>query len=83
MSDREKLATTLGILIAGMLEAEEAAAESERRPGRTPHKASGVYPIGDALYATDMPPESGPVVDSDTDHPRPEAYAFADAADPV
>jgi len=83
MSDREKLATTLGILMAGLLEAEEAAAESQRRPGRSLNKESGVYAIGDALYASDMPPESDrpeTLSDDYADEPR---VTYRDLNEPV
>ncbi len=45
MNERERLTTTLGILLAGLFEAEDEAAESERRP--RPRHASGVYRVGE------------------------------------
>lgn len=42
MTDRERLATTLGILLAGLFEAEDAEANSERRP--RVRVESGVFP---------------------------------------
>lgn len=58
MTDRERLATTLGILIAGLFEAEDEAAESERRP--RPRHGSGVYQVGDSgLGAPELPPDPG------------------------
>lgn len=45
MTERERLSTTLGILLAGLLEAEREAAESERRP--KVRASSGVYRVGD------------------------------------
>lgn len=42
MTDRERLATTLGILLAGLFEAEDAEASSERRP--RVRVESGVFP---------------------------------------
>lgn len=42
MTDRERLATTLGILLAGLFEAEEAEAASERRP--RVRVESGIFP---------------------------------------
>jgi len=47
MTERERLGTTLGILLAGLLQAEEAEAASERRPRL--RFASGVYPLGEAV----------------------------------
>jgi len=44
MTERERLSTTLGILLAGLLEAEREAAESERRPQL--RHCSGVYRVG-------------------------------------
>lgn len=34
MNERERLTTTFGILLAGLIRAEEEATESERNPGR-------------------------------------------------
>ena len=47
MKERERLCTTLGILLAGLIEAEaeEEAAESERQP--RVRNASGVYRVGE------------------------------------
>ena len=45
MTERERLSTTLGILLAGLLEAEREAAESERRP--KVRASSGVYRVGE------------------------------------
>lgn len=47
MQERERLTTTFGILLAGLIRAEEEATESERNPART--SESGVYPLGQAL----------------------------------
>jgi hypothetical protein len=56
MKERERLCTTLGILLAGLIEVEDEAAESERRP-RVRH-SSGVYRVGeDGLGAP--PPDAG------------------------
>jgi hypothetical protein len=46
MTERERLATTFGILLAGLIRAEEEATESERNPVTT--SESGVYPLGQA-----------------------------------
>jgi hypothetical protein len=47
MDERERLTTTFGILLAGLIRAEEEATESERQPATTGE--SGVYPLGEAL----------------------------------
>ncbi|MCC6897585.1 MAG: hypothetical protein IT377_01345 [Polyangiaceae bacterium] len=58
MTERERLSTTLGILLAGLLQAEEAEAESERRP--RVRCESGVYRVGeDGLGPEDPPFEPG------------------------
>lgn len=45
MTERERLSTTLGILLAGLLQAEEDEAASERRP--SVRCESGVYRVGE------------------------------------
>jgi len=54
MTERERLTTTLGILLAGLIEAEEAEAASERRPRL--RFESGVYPLGELEGAADGEP---------------------------
>ncbi len=56
MTQRERLATTLGILLAGLFEAEEAEAASERRP--RVRMESGIYPRAD-LEAAESYPDLG------------------------
>lgn len=45
MTDRERLSTTLGILLAGMLQAEDDEVDSERRPKI--RVDSGVFRLGE------------------------------------
>ena len=47
MHERERLTTTFGILLAGLIRAEEEATESERNPRST--SESGIYPLGHAI----------------------------------
>lgn len=62
MTQRERLATTLGILLAGLLQAEESEAASERRPRL--RLESGVYRLDDpALPAEDDEPR-GPKINT-------------------
>jgi hypothetical protein len=48
MTERERLSTTLGILLAGLLEAERETAESERRP--KVRASSGEYRWDEATF---------------------------------
>lgn len=56
MHERERLTTTFGILLAGLIRAEEEATESERNPSNT--SQSGVYPLGQALAEAAMVDEA-------------------------
>jgi hypothetical protein len=53
MKQRERLCTTLGILLAGLIEAEQEAAESERRP--RVRNSSGVYRVGEDGLGPTLP----------------------------
>jgi len=57
MTERERLTTTLGILLAGLIQAEESEAASERRPRL--RFESGVSPLGE-LEQTAAEPEATP-----------------------
>ena len=57
MKERERLCTTLGILLAGLIEAEEEAAESERRP--RVRNSSGVYRVGEEGLGSMATPDPG------------------------
>ena len=54
MNERERLSTTLGILLAGLLQAEEEEAESQRRP--RVRCESGVYRVGEEGLGPPDPP---------------------------
>jgi hypothetical protein len=54
MTERERLTSTLGILLAGLLRAEEDEAESQRRPRI--RSESGVYRVGEAGLGPEDPP---------------------------
>ncbi|GMV13931.1 MAG: hypothetical protein HS104_40370 [Polyangiaceae bacterium] len=58
MTERERLSTTLGILLAGLLQAEEEEAESQRRPRI--RSESGVFRVGEeGLGPLDPPFDPG------------------------
>jgi hypothetical protein len=54
MTEREQLSNTLGILLAGLIQAEEAEAESERRP--RVRVESGVFRVGEEGLGPEDPP---------------------------
>lgn len=54
MTERERLSTTLGILLAGLLQAEEEEAASQRRPHV--RMESGVYRVGEDGLGPEDPP---------------------------